>query len=135
MTSTEVLNSKNKIHDKIKLITDFKALWKQDLETKRFKLIVEGFFMEKGMGPGGLTAADKEWIANLVSSTVKTEIQAAVKPIQEDISSLKKDVSEIKDRLDVLEEDVAELKNDMSNVKEDIKAIKECPTIEKELKK
>ena len=121
MTSTEVLNSKNKIHDKIKLITDFKALWEQDLETKRFKLIVEGFFMEKGMGPGGLTAADKEWIANLVSSTVKTEIQAAVKPIQEDIS-------EIKDRLDVLEED-------MKNVKEDIKAIKECPTIQKELKK
>ena len=39
MTSTEVLNSKNKIHDKIKLITDFKALWEQDLETKRFKLL------------------------------------------------------------------------------------------------
>ena len=37
MTSTEVLNSKNKIHDRIKLITDFKALWEQDLETKRFK--------------------------------------------------------------------------------------------------
>ena len=123
MTSTEVLNYKNKIHDKIKLITDFKALWEQDLETKRFKLIVEGFFMEKGMGPSGLTAADKEWITGLV------------RPIQEDISSLKKDVSEIKDRLDVLEEDVAELKNDMSNVKEDIKAIKECPTIQKEIKK
>ena len=127
MTSTEVLNSKNKIHDKIKLITDFKALWEQDLETKRFKLIVEGFFMEKGMGPGGLTAADKEWIANLVVTTVK--------PINDRLEVIEKDVSEIKDRLDVLEEDVAELKNDMSNVKEDIKAIKECPTIEKELKK
>ena len=127
MTSTEVLNSKNKIHDKIKSITDFKALWEQDLETKRFKLIVEGFFMEKGMGPGGLTAADKEWIANLVSSTVKTEIQAAVKPIQEDIS-------EIKDRLDVLEEDMKNVKEDISSLKKDVKAIKECPTIKKEIK-
>ena len=113
MASTEVLNSKNKIHDKIKLISDFKALWEQDLETKRFKLIVEGFFMERGMGPGGLTAADKEWIANLVVTTVKP----------------------INDRLEVIEKDVAELKNDMSNVKEDVKAIKECPTIQKEIKK
>ena len=105
MISKEVLTTKNKIHDKMKLITDFKALWEQDLETKRFKLIVEGFFMEKGMGPSGLTAADKEWIANLVVTTVK--------PIREDIS-------EIKDRLDVVEQD--------------IKAIKACPTIKKEIK-
>ena len=127
MTSTEVLNSKNKIHDKIKSITDFKAIWEQDLETKRFKLIVEGFFMEKGMGPGGLTATDKEWIANLVSSTVKTEIQAAVKPIKEDIS-------EIKERLDVLEEDMKNVKEDISSLKKDVKSIKECPTIKKEIK-
>ena len=120
MISKEVLTTKNKIHDKMKLITDFKALWEQDLETKRFKLIVEGSFMEKGMGQSGLTTADKEWIANLVSSIVKTEIQTAVKPIQEDINYLKKDVSEIKGRLDVVEQD--------------IKAIKACPTIKKEIK-
>ena len=105
MISKEILTTKNKINDKIKSITDFKAIWEQDLETKRFKLIVEGFFMEKGMGPSGLTAADKEWIANLVVTTVK--------PIREDIS-------EIKDRLDVVEQD--------------IKAIKACPTIKKEIK-
>ena len=127
MTSTEVLNSKNKIHDKIKLITDFKALWEQDLETKRFKLIVEGFFMEKGMGPGGLTAADKEWIANLVVTTVK--------PINDRLEVIEKDVSEIKDRLDVLEEDMKNVKEDISSLKKDVKAIKECPTIQKEIKK
>ena len=112
MTSTEVLNSKNKIYDKIKSITDFNAVWEYDSETKRFKLVIEGFFMEKGMGPSRLTAADKEWIANLVVTTIKP----------------------INDRLEVIEKDVAELKNDMSNVKEDIKAIKECPTIKKEIK-
>ena len=67
------------------------------------------------MGKPGLTEADKMWIANLVV----TSIQTAVKPIQDDINSLKKDVSEIKDRLDVVEKD--------------IKAIKECSTIKKEL--
>ena len=67
------------------------------------------------MGKLGLTEADKMWIANLVV----TSIQTAVKPIKDDINSLKKDVSEIKDRLDVFEKD--------------IKAIKECPTIKKEL--
>ena len=68
------------------------------------------------MGKPGLTEADKMWIANLVV----TSIQTGVKPIQDDINSLKKDVSEIKDRLDVVEKD--------------IKAIKECPTIKNELK-
>ena len=105
MTSTEVLNSKNKIHDKIKLITDFKVLWEQDLETKRFKLIVEGFFMEKGMGPSGLTEADWDRITNLIFT--------AVKPINERLTN-------IENRLDVVEQD--------------IKTIKECPTIKKEIK-
>ena len=77
--------------------------------TANFKGIRKG----EGVPKSGLTAADKEWIANLVISTVK--------PIKEDISSLKKDVSDIKDRLDVIEKDV--------------KAIEECPTIKKELKK
>ena len=72
-----------------------------------------GKMKEDGMGKGGLTAADKAWIANLVVTTVK--------PIKEDISSLK--------------EDVKALKEDMVQVKKDIKAIKECPTIKKELKK
>ena len=117
----EILETKTELYDKIKSIVEFKATWEADPVSKKFKLIVEGIYMNRTKAQSGLTDGDKEWIANLVSSTVKTEIQAAVKPIQEDIS-------EIKDRLDVLEED-------MKNVKEDIKAIKECPTIQKELKK
>ena len=75
-----------------------------------------GKIKEDGMGKGGLSAADKAWIAGLI------------RPIQ-------KDVSEIKDRLDVLEEDMKNVKEDISSLKKDVKAIKECPTIKKELKK
>lgn len=61
--------------------------------------------MEKGKKQSGLTLADKEWIANLVVTTIK--------PIQEDITSLKEDMVEVKNRLE---------------------AIEKCPTIQKELK-
>ena len=77
------------------------------------RVTFDGQIKEDGMGKSGLTAADKEWIADLVISTVK--------PINERLTN-------IENRLDVIEED-------MKNVKEDIKAIKECPTIKKELKK
>ena len=77
-----------------------------DLETNEMTANFKGIRKGEGVPKSGLTNADKEWIANLVISTVK--------PIKEDIS-------EIKNRLDVIEKDV--------------KAIKECPTIQKELKK
>ena len=112
MISKEVLVTKNKINDKINSIIDFHAIWEHNHETKVCKLIIEGTYMEKGKKQSGLTEADKEWIANLVVTTVK--------PIQEDITSLKEDMVEIKNRLDVVEKD--------------IKAIKACPTIKKELK-
>ena len=67
------------------------------------------------MSKSGLTTADKEWIADLVV----TSIQTGVKPINERLTN-------IENRLDIIEED-------MKNVKKDIKAIKECPTIKKEL--
>ena len=60
------------------------------------------------MGKPGLSEADKQWIAGLI------------RPISEDVRSLKEDMAEVKKRLDVVEKD--------------IKAIKECPTIKKELK-
>ena len=68
--------------------------------------------MEKGKKQSGLTEADKEWIANLVVTTIK--------PIQEDIISLK--------------EDVKAWKEDMVEVKNRLEAIEKCPTIQKELK-
>ena len=87
-------------------IDKFKSVsgeWEVDLETNEMTANFKGIRKGEGVPKSGLTAADKEWIANLVVTTIQT----AVKPVQEDISSLKKDV----------------------------KAIKECPTIKKELKK
>ena len=113
MKSIEHLSSKNQIIDKIKLIKTFKATWEYDPETKEYRLLVTGFIKDEFMGKMGLTEADKQWIANLVITTVQTAINEAVKPIN--------------DRLDIIEQDIKVLK-------EDVKAIKECPTIKKELK-
>ena len=69
------------------------------------------------MPKSGLTSADKEWIADLVV----TSIQTAVKPINERLTNIENRLTNLETRLDVIEKDV--------------KAIKECPTIKKELKK
>ena len=113
MKSIEHLSSKNQIIDKIKLIKTFKATWEYDPESKEYRLLVTGLIKDEFMPSNGLTEADKQWIANLVVTTVKTAINAAVKPINERLTN-------IENRLDVIEKDV--------------KAIKECPTIKKELK-
>ena len=113
MKSIEHLSSKNQIIDKIKLIKTFKATWEYDPETKEYRLLVTGFIKDEVMQNNGLTEADKQWIANLVITTVQTALDNALKPIKEDIKVLKED---------------------MILVKKDIKAIKECPTIKKELK-
>ena len=113
MKSIEHLSSKNQIIDKIKLIKTFKAIWEYDSKTKEYRLLVTGLIKDEFMATNGLTEADKQWIANLVITTVQTAINESVKPIN--------------DRLDIIEQDIKVLK-------EDVKAIKECPTIKKELK-
>ena len=113
MKSIEHLSSKNQIIDKIKLIKTFKATWEYDPKTKEYRLLLTGLIKDEVMQNNGLTEADKEWIANLVITTVQTALNTALKPIKEDIKVLKED---------------------MIRVKKDIKAIKECPTIKKELK-
>ena len=80
---------------------------KEILETKtelydKIKLIVEGIYMNRTKAKSGLTDGDKEWIANLVI----TSIQAAVKPIWEEIKK----------------------------INERLERIENCPTIKKELK-
>ena len=52
-----------------------------DLVTKKFKLIIEGTFKDGTMAKGVLTQADKQWIADLITT--------AIKPIQEDIQAIK----------------------------------------------
>ena len=110
------IKNKTDIKNKVDMLEDVEGEWEVDPKTNQMRVNFGGQMKEDGMGKGGLTAADKAWIAGLI------------RPIQ-------KDVSEIKERLDVLEEDVKTLKEDMVQVKKDIKAIKECPTIKKELKK
>ena len=107
------IKNKTDIKNKVDMLEDIKGDWEIDPKTNQMRVNFGGQMKEDGMGKSGLTSADKEWIANLVVSTVK--------PIKEDIS-------EIKNRLDVVEQDI-------KNIKKDIKAIKECPTIKKELKK
>ena len=90
-------------------IDKFKSVsgeWEVDLETDEMTANFKGIRKGEGMPKSGLTTADKEWIANLVISTVK--------PINDRLEVIEKDVSDIKDRLKVIEE---------------------CPTIKKELKK
>ena len=113
MNIKEILTSKNQIIDKIKLIKTFKATWEYDPKTKEYRLLLTGLIKDEVMQNNGLTEADKQWIANLVVTTVQTALNTALKPIKEDIKVLKED---------------------MILVKKDIKAIKECPTIKKELK-
>ena len=110
MKLKEALNTKSKIHDKINSITDFHAIWEHDPESKACRLVIEGVYMEKGKKQSGLAEADKEWIANLVV----TSIQTAIKPIQEDIS---------------------EIKNRLTNIENRLEAIENCSTIKKELSK
>ena len=103
------IKNKTDIKNKVDMLEDVDGDWEVDPKTNKMTVNFGGKIKEDGMGKSGLTAADKEWIAGLI------------RPIQEDISSLKKDVKA--------------LKEDMVQVKKDIKAIKECPTIKKELKK
>ena len=95
-----IIKTKTELHDTITSIDNFDAVLEYDPVTKTFKLIVNGVFKDGGNMPkSGLTEADWDRITNLIFT--------AVKPIQEDIKTLKGDV----------------------------KAIKKCPTIKKELKK
>ena len=103
------IKNKTDIKNKVDMLEDVEGDWEVDPKTNQMRVNFGGKMKEEGMGKGGLTAADKAWIAGLI------------KPINDRLDVIEKDVSEIKDRLDVVEKD--------------IKAIKECPTIKKELKK
>lgn len=105
MKLKEVLDTKNKIHDKIKSIIDFSAIWEYNSETKLCKLIIEGTYMKKDKKQSGLTDSDKEWIANLIVT--------AVKPINQRLTNIE---------------------NRLENVENRLIKIENCPTIKKEIK-
>ena len=85
MENQQFLNSKKEIHDRINWIHKFDAILSYDLATKKFKLIIEGTFKDGDMAKGVLTQADKQWIADLITTSIAT----AIKPIQEDIQAIK----------------------------------------------
>ena len=89
MNIKEILTSKNQIIDKIKLIKTFKATWEYDPKTKEYRLLLTGLIKDEVMQNNGLTEADKQWIANLVVTTVQTALDNALKPIKEDIKAIK----------------------------------------------
>ena len=100
------ISTKKEAKETIDMFKSISGEWEVDLETDEMTANFKGIRKGEGVPKSGLTNADKEWIANLVISTVK--------PINDRLEVIEKDVSDIKDRL---------------------KAIEECPTIKKELKK
>ena len=93
MENQQFLNSKKEIHDRINWIHKFDAILNYDLATKKFKLIIEGTFKDGTMAKGVLTEIDKQWIADLITTSITT----AIKPLQVDIQILKADVKAIKE--------------------------------------
>ena len=111
------ISTKKEAKETIDMFKSINGEWEVNLETDEMTANFKGIRKGEGVPKSGLTSADKEWIADLVV----TSIQTAVKPIQEDISEIKNRLTNVENRLEVIEKDV--------------KAIKECPTIQKELKK
>ena len=107
------INTKKEAKETIDKFKSVSGEWEVDLETNEMTANFKGIRKGEGVPKSGLTAADKEWIADLVISTVK--------PINERLTNIENRLTNVETRLDVIEKDV--------------KAIKECPTIKKELKK
>ena len=86
------IKNKTDIKNKVDLLEDVEGDWEIDPKTNKMKVTFDGQIKEDGMGKGGLTAADKAWIAGLI------------RPINDRLDIIEKDVSEIKDRLKAIEE-------------------------------
>ena len=56
----EILNSKNKILNKMALMQTFKPIWAEDQQANQFKLTMEGTLKGKTMAKGVLTEIDKQ---------------------------------------------------------------------------
>ena len=89
----EILNSKKQILDKMASMQTFKAIWSEGQKSNQFKLMMESTLKSKTMAKGVLTEIDKQWIADLITTSITT----AIKPLQVDIQILKADVKAIKE--------------------------------------
>ena len=86
------IKNKTDIKNKVDLLEDVEGDWEIDPQSNEMTVTFGGKMKGDGMGKGGLTAADKAWIAGLI------------KPINDRLDVIEKDVSEIKDRLNAIEE-------------------------------
>ena len=95
------IKNKTDIKNKVDMLEDVEGEWEVDPKTNQMRVNFGGQMKEDGMGKGGLTAADKAWIAGLI------------KPIWEEIKK-------INERLDVIEEDVKAIK-ECPTIKKELK--------------
>ena len=95
------IKNKTDIKNKVDMLEDVEGDWEVDPKTNQMRVNFGGQMKEEGMGKGGLTAADKAWIAGLI------------KPIWEEIKK-------INERLDVIEEDVKAIK-ECPTIKKELK--------------
>ena len=79
------------------LMQTFKAIWAEDRKWNQFKLMIEGSLKEKTMAKGVLTEIDKQWIDDLITTSIST----AIKPLQADIQILKEDMKMLKQMLKI----------------------------------
>ena len=95
------------------LMETFQGNLSRRTKSNQFKLMIEGSLKGKTMAKGLLTEIDKQWIADLITTSIST----AIKQLQADIQ--------------ILKEDMKNVKEDVKNLNDDVKAIKTCPTIKK----
>ena len=130
MEHQQLLNSKKEIYDRINSIHKFNAILNYDLVTKKFKLTIEGTFKDGAMAKGVLTQTDKQWIADLITTSITT----AIKPLQADVQSLKTDMQNVKTDVKNLKDDMKDVKENINEINHRLDRIENCPTIKKELK-
>ena len=75
--------------------------------------------------------SDQE-LLHALSDMLDQKLDTRLKPMEEDIKSLKSDVKELKDDVTVLKEDVAGLKEDVTVLKADVTGLKENVAVLKE---
>ena len=104
------ISTKKEAKETIDMFKSINGEWEVDLETDEMTANFKGIRKGEGVPKSGLTSADKEWIADLVV----TSIQTAVKPINERLTNIE---------------------NRLENLENRIEAIENCPTIKNELSK
>ena len=82
------INTKKEAKEAIDKFKSVNGEWEVDLETNEMTANFKGIRKGEGVPKSGLTSADKEWIVDLVISTVKS-INDRLDAIEQDIKAIK----------------------------------------------